>query len=91
MRNSRRGAPGVGRTGRDRGPGVRRLWEQLRAGCRALLTAGADPAVRQILLLDAPTVLGWDEWWAFDDLYRLAPRGGPASTRRSLDHRQPAG
>ncbi|MCB5168357.1 TetR/AcrR family transcriptional regulator [Streptomyces bambusae] len=43
------------------------LWEQLRAGCRAFLAAGTDPAVRQILLLDAPTVLGWDEWRALDE------------------------
>ncbi|MFF7203028.1 TetR/AcrR family transcriptional regulator [Streptomyces sp. NPDC008141] len=45
------------------------LWEQLRAGCRAFLGAGTDPAVRQILLVDAPTVLGWDEWRAFDEAY----------------------
>lgn len=43
------------------------LWEQLRAGCRAFLAAGADPAVRQILLVDAPAVLGWDEWRALDE------------------------
>ncbi|OQD56729.1 TetR family transcriptional regulator [Streptomyces phaeoluteigriseus] len=43
------------------------LWEQLRAGCRAFLTAGTDPAVRQILLVDAPTVLGWDEWRTLDE------------------------
>ncbi|MFI1827370.1 TetR/AcrR family transcriptional regulator [Streptomyces sp. NPDC020412] len=42
-------------------------WEQLRAGCRAFLAAGADPAVRRIVLVDAPTVLGWDEWRAMDD------------------------
>ncbi|MGW7088899.1 TetR/AcrR family transcriptional regulator [Streptomyces sp. NPDC054871] len=43
------------------------LWEQLRAGCRAFLAAGTDPAVRLILLVDAPTVLGWDEWRALDE------------------------
>ncbi|MFI8510445.1 TetR/AcrR family transcriptional regulator [Streptomyces sp. NPDC085460] len=43
------------------------LWEQLRAGCRAFLDAGTDPAVRRILLVDAPTVLGWDEWRALDE------------------------
>ncbi|MDT0343977.1 TetR/AcrR family transcriptional regulator [Streptomyces litchfieldiae] len=42
-------------------------WEQLRAGCRAFLAAGSDPAVRRILLVDAPTVLGWDEWRAMDE------------------------
>lgn len=43
------------------------LWEQLRAGCRAFLAAGTDPAVRRILLIDAPAVLGWDEWRAMDE------------------------
>ncbi|MDT0386163.1 TetR/AcrR family transcriptional regulator [Streptomyces dubilierae] len=43
------------------------LWEQLRAGCRAFLAAGTDPAVRQIMLVDAPAVLGWDEWRAMDE------------------------
>ncbi|OEJ36094.1 TetR/AcrR family transcriptional regulator [Streptomyces subrutilus] len=43
------------------------LWEQLRAGCRTFLGAGTDPAVRQILLIDAPTVLGWDEWRTLDE------------------------
>ncbi|MEU8760111.1 TetR/AcrR family transcriptional regulator [Streptomyces sp. NPDC048659] len=43
------------------------LWEQLRAGSHAFLAAGTDPAVRRILLVDAPTVLGWDEWRALDD------------------------
>ncbi|MFJ3582809.1 TetR/AcrR family transcriptional regulator [Streptomyces sp. NPDC090127] len=42
-------------------------WEQLRAGCRAFLAAGTDPAVRQILLVDAPSVLDWDEWRALDE------------------------
>ncbi|GAA1692209.1 TetR/AcrR family transcriptional regulator [Glycomyces endophyticus] len=42
-------------------------WEQLRAGCRAFLAAGTDPAVSRILLVDAPTVLGWDEWRAMDE------------------------
>ena len=42
-------------------------WERLRAGCRAFLAAGSDPAVRRILLVDAPTALGWDEWRAMDE------------------------
>ncbi|KOX25679.1 TetR family transcriptional regulator [Streptomyces sp. NRRL F-6491] len=43
------------------------LWERLRAGCHAFLAAGTDPAVRRILLVDAPTVLGWDEWRTLDE------------------------
>ncbi|MFC8671028.1 MULTISPECIES: TetR/AcrR family transcriptional regulator [Streptomyces] len=42
-------------------------WERLRAGCRTFLAAGSDPAVRRILLVDAPTALGWDEWRAMDE------------------------
>ena len=42
-------------------------WHQLQAGCRAFLETGSDPAVRRILLVDAPTVLGWDEWRAMDE------------------------
>lgn len=42
-------------------------WERLRAGCRAFLAAGEDPAVRRIVLVDAPTVLEWEEWRALDE------------------------
>ncbi|MCZ4507450.1 TetR/AcrR family transcriptional regulator [Streptomyces sp. ActVer] len=42
-------------------------WERLRAGCRTFLAAGSDAAVRRILLVDAPTALGWDEWRAMDE------------------------
>jgi AcrR family transcriptional regulator len=34
----------------------------LRAGARAWLDACEDPAVQRITLLDAPSVLGWEEW-----------------------------
>ncbi|MEU9234023.1 TetR/AcrR family transcriptional regulator [Streptomyces subrutilus] len=47
--------------------GYEDLWEQLRAGCRTFLRAGTDPSVRRILLIDAPTVLGWDEWRTLDE------------------------
>lgn len=49
--------------------------EQLLAGCRAFLEATLDPAVQQILLLDAPAVLGWDLWREMD----------AASSMRHLD------
>jgi AcrR family transcriptional regulator len=42
-------------------------WAQLTAGCRAFLTASTDPAVRQIMLVDGPAVLGWSEWRAMDE------------------------
>lgn len=42
-------------------------WEQLVLGCRAFLTASADPDVQQIMLIDAPAVLGWHEWRTMDE------------------------
>lgn len=40
--------------------------EQLRLGCQAFLDTALDPAVRRIVLLDAPSVLGWEEWRAIE-------------------------
>ncbi|WP_244301071.1 TetR/AcrR family transcriptional regulator [Leucobacter insecticola] len=42
-------------------------WEELVAGCEAFLEAQADPEVQQIMLIDAPAVLGWQEWRAMDE------------------------
>jgi AcrR family transcriptional regulator len=36
----------------------------LRAGAQAFLDACEDPAVQRIALVDAPSVLGWEEWRA---------------------------
>ena len=35
-------------------------WDGFGAACEAYLTAASDPDVQQILLLDAPVVLGWE-------------------------------
>ncbi|MBL8117221.1 MAG: TetR/AcrR family transcriptional regulator [Anaerolineae bacterium] len=43
------------------------LWNQLLAGCTAFLRIGLNPSFRQILLIDAPVVLGWETWRQFDD------------------------
>ncbi len=40
--------------------------EQLRLGCMAFLDSALDPAVRRIVLLDAPAVLGWQAWREMD-------------------------
>lgn len=52
-------------------------WAALGAGCRAFLAAGLDPAVRRILLLDGPPVLGWDRWREIDERhgFRLLEEG----------------
>jgi len=45
--------------------------EQLRLGCLAFLDAAMDPAVRRIVLLDAPAVLGWQAWRELEAVYGL--------------------
>ena len=42
-------------------------WEAVRIGCAAFLRACLDPAVRQIILLDGPAVLGWQEVRSIED------------------------
>lgn len=44
-------------------------WLALRAGCHAFLDACVDPTVRRVVLLDAPSVLGWEHWREVDALY----------------------
>jgi len=43
--------------------------EALRAGSRAWLRLARDPAVRQIALVDAPSVVGWEKWREIDERY----------------------
>jgi AcrR family transcriptional regulator len=46
--------------------------DELRRGCLAFLDACMEPAVRRIVLLEAPVVLGWDAWREIDARYGLA-------------------
>jgi AcrR family transcriptional regulator len=46
--------------------------DELRRGCLAFLDACLEPAVRRIVLLEAPVVLGWDAWREIDARYGLA-------------------
>jgi AcrR family transcriptional regulator len=57
----------------------------LRLGCHARLDACLDPAVQRILLLDGPSVLGWEEW------RRLDARYGMHTLRATLDAAMIAG
>ena len=41
----------------------------LRAGCAQWIALVDDPAVRQIILTDAPAVLGWPRWREIDERY----------------------
>lgn len=42
-------------------------WQQLTTGCRTFLAASTAPAVRQIMLIDGPAVLGWHQWRTVDE------------------------
>jgi len=46
-------------------------WGRLRAGCLCFLDLCADEAVRRILLSDAPSVLGWEEFREMDGRHGL--------------------
>lgn len=37
-------------------------WSGVLAGCAAYLDASLDPAVHRIAFVDAPAVLGWEQW-----------------------------
>jgi AcrR family transcriptional regulator len=57
--------------------GIEDARELLAAGVRSFLDACTDPALAQIALLDAPSVLGWEEWREIDARYGLGlVRGG---------------
>ncbi len=43
----------------------------LRAGCLAWVRIAGDPVVQRILLIDAPSVLGWDRWRALEERHAL--------------------
>ena len=51
--------------------GVAGPWEVMIAGMRAYLDACTEPTVIQISLIDAPSVLGWEEWREIDARYGL--------------------
>jgi AcrR family transcriptional regulator len=46
--------------------------EQLRLGCMAFLDACLEPAVRRVVLVEAPVVLGWDQWREIDARHGLS-------------------
>jgi AcrR family transcriptional regulator len=47
------------------------LWEALVKGCKAFLASSLDRQVQQIVLLDAPAVLGWEVWRQSDAMNSL--------------------
>jgi hypothetical protein len=45
--------------------------EALRAGFLAWIRLAGDPVVRRILLIDGPSVLGWEQWRAMEEHHAL--------------------
>jgi len=46
-------------------------WRQILAAVDAFLDACTDPAIQRIMMVDAPSVLGWEEWREIDTQYGL--------------------
>ncbi|MDF2683333.1 MAG: TetR family transcriptional regulator [Brevibacillus sp.] len=42
------------------------LWEQLLLGCHAFVSAAVESPNRRIMLIDGPSVLGWETWRKMD-------------------------
>jgi AcrR family transcriptional regulator len=51
--------------------GVADPLEMLRAGADVFFDGCLDPAVARVVLLEAPTVLGWEKWREIDQSYAL--------------------
>ncbi|MBM3139403.1 MAG: TetR/AcrR family transcriptional regulator [Chloroflexi bacterium] len=47
------------------------VWERVRAGFHEYLDRSMDPTVQRIVLIDAPSVLGWERWRAIDGEFAL--------------------
>jgi AcrR family transcriptional regulator len=57
-------------------------WQALLDGCQAMVDAQLDPAVRQIVLLDGRSVLGWDRAREIESRYTAAVLRG--ALRRAM-------
>jgi AcrR family transcriptional regulator len=55
----------------ERISGIQDARELLATGVRSFLDACTDPALAQISLIDAPSVLGWAEWREIDARYGM--------------------
>jgi AcrR family transcriptional regulator len=65
-------------------------WEALRAGFHEYLDHSMDPEVQRIVLLDAPSVLGWERWREIDISLDLLQTGlGVSRDEGVLDERLP--
>jgi AcrR family transcriptional regulator len=61
----------VGRETQAAASGARDPVEALRAGSLAWVRLASDPVIQRVLLLDAPSVLGWQRWRDMDERHTL--------------------
>jgi AcrR family transcriptional regulator len=61
----------VGRRTLDATEGATTAADALRAGCLAWVELAGDPVVQQVVLIDAPSVLGWDKWREVEEAHAL--------------------
>lgn len=68
------------------------VWEGMRLGVRAFLEAALDPAAQRIVLIDGPSVLGWETWREIDERYGFALVHGSleAAMEAGVIRRRPA-
>lgn len=66
-------------------------WARLELGAGAYLTACRERAVRQLVLVDGPSVLGWEEWRELDAAHHLRPLRAAlaAAMRAGIVERRP--
>jgi len=83
-------AAGAGRIPRRTISGIQDAPELLATGVRSFLDACTDPALAQISLIDAPSVLGWAEWREVDARHGmgLVRLGLEAAMRQGVMPRQ---
>ena len=78
----------IGRRIETHADAVEDPWDQLVAGCRAFLQAFTDPALQQIVVVDAPAVLDWN---AYREVDETMPGSGFSLLKEGLqelmDHR----
>jgi AcrR family transcriptional regulator len=51
--------------------------EALRAGCKAWLDLAGQPQIRQIVLIDGPSAVGWKAWREIEERYSLGLMKAP--------------
>ncbi|HKU95529.1 MAG TPA: TetR/AcrR family transcriptional regulator [Vineibacter sp.] len=73
----------------DASRGIADRVEAMRAGTEAFLDLSRDPAVRQIVLTDAPAVLGWQKWREIDARFGFGLLKGSLKAAAAAGRLQP--